>query len=283
MSTNYELSRAKVLLQSDYGVNQKIGVALVSSVGGPEQDTELKTLLSNSSQKLAWCLFYHLQTHIEQIYIKGAEYTGSSDLKILEQFPNLTKVYITEKGYRGQNYFHKKEKMLPKLKVLSLARNEMGFPSGVCYHTNLEKLYLNHNLIGKIPAEIHQLKQLKVLSLSHNRMHRVSSYLGCLRELEILNLSHNYLKSFSGGVETLPKLEILNISHNYIQELPNWIHKMTNLKQLNIRQNKLSELPECIEQMTHLETLYLEGNPVCKDSRYMDYLEACLPNTIIKY
>lgn len=59
---------------------------------------------------------------------------------------------------------------------------------------NLEVLNISdNNLRGALPAEIRNLRNLKVLNASNNQMTGVPAEIGQLAELEVLDLSNNQL------------------------------------------------------------------------------------------
>lgn len=88
-------------------------------------------------------------------------------------------------------------------------------PASVLTQTNLEELNISHNrLTGALPAEIRQLKKLKILDMSYNDMTGIPAEIGQLNDLEILNLSHNQFTGLPYELGNLKNLKILDLSGN---------------------------------------------------------------------
>ena len=72
----------------------------------------------------------------------------------------------------------------------------------------------SNNLTGALPAEIRQLKYLRVLNASNNQMTGVPAELGQLAFLEVLDLSNNQLTGLPNELGNLKNLKTLNLSGN---------------------------------------------------------------------
>lgn len=81
------------------------------------------------------------------------------------------------------------------LKRLDLSHNQIRDLHGIGHCTSLEELYLAHNLIEEIPAEVGALKAMVCLFLDRNRIVSVPSalFLGCT-SLHTLSMHGNPLK-----------------------------------------------------------------------------------------
>lgn len=94
-------------------------------------------------------------------------------------------------------------------------KNLQKLPEYVLKITDLEELDISNNkLTGALPAEIRQLKKLKVLNCSDNLMTGVPAEIGQLENLEVLNLANNDLTGLPNELGNLKKLKILNLSGN---------------------------------------------------------------------
>lgn len=93
-------------------------------------------------------------------------------------------------------------------------------PAYVLKMSNLEELNISNNQIsGALPAEIHDLRNLRVLDVSDNLMTGVPAEVGQLQNLEVLNLSNNKLTGLPNELGNLKKLRVLNLSgNNYSQQ-----------------------------------------------------------------
>lgn len=88
-------------------------------------------------------------------------------------------------------------------------------PAYVLKISSLEELNISNNKIGgALPAEIHDLKKLRVLDASNNLMTGVPAEVGQLQNLETLNLSNNKLTGLPNELGNLKKLKVLNLSGN---------------------------------------------------------------------
>lgn len=258
MSTNIETidyDRLKALLQNPFAINQKLGLMLIKSIARPIQDRALEVLLSNSVDKLKWCIEYELSDQIKMIAIKKSWV----DIRIIGQFKELEYLYLTDQVYWAT--FEQAFAKLAKLQTLSLARNHLvKLPKSIFELNSLKKIYLNENRLLKLPANIMVFK-----------------------ELEYLNLANNRLKQLPTQVSSLRNLKTLNLAGNYLTKLPDSIGNLTNLRKLVLSNNKLQIIPLSIMRAKQLESLYLYQNPVCKNSELMEALQTCLPNTDIRF
>lgn len=258
MSTTIDLidyDRIKTLLQNPFALNQQLGLMLIKSINTPIEDRVLKLLMTNSIDKLKWCIEYKLIDKIKIIALKNVWI----DARIIGQCVDVEYLYLTDQTYWG--CFEHAFAQLSKLKTLSLAKNKLAkFPVSIFKLKNLKRLYLNGNHLLKLPASI-------MLS----------------QKLEYLNLANNRLKNLPTQITSLRELQVLNLSGNYLTKLPDSIGCLTNLRKLMLSNNKLQIIPLSIMRAKQLETLYLYQNPVCKNSKLMEELQTCLPNTDIRF
>jgi CCR4-NOT transcription complex subunit 6 len=74
---------------------------------------------------------------------------------------------------------------------------------------NLTALFLNGNILTRIPAEIAQLSHLTMLDLSHNKLRSLPAELGDMISLCHLYLNHNQLRVLPYELGKLFRLQTL--------------------------------------------------------------------------
>lgn len=99
------------------------------------------------------------------------------------------------------------------------ATNLTSVPQSIFDKTNTVELNVSYNnLTGSLPAEVRQLKNLKVLNLSHNQMTGVPAEIGQLSGLEVLDLSYNQLTGLPYELGNLQNLKTLVLTGNAYSE-----------------------------------------------------------------
>ncbi|MCP4438957.1 MAG: leucine-rich repeat domain-containing protein [Aureispira sp.] len=250
-----DFDRLKNLLKNPFAINQQVALMLIKSMEETIQDYELKVLMTNSIDKIKWCIEYDLINKVKMIVLKDTWI----DVRVIVKCVDTEYLYLTDNVHWSS--FEGTLGNMTKLKTLSLARNRLAkFPVSILELKDLKKLYLNQNRLDRLPAGIMHMKGLKALNLSHNRFKKLPTQIIGLESLEELNLSNNRLT-----------------------KLPNSIAALTNLRKLVLSNNKLQTIPLSIMRAKQLETLYLYQNPVCKNSQLLEDLQTCLPNTDIRF
>ncbi|WMX17520.1 hypothetical protein [Aureispira sp. CCB-E] len=277
ITTDIDFDRVKALLASPLEQNQRVGLALLNSIKIPQDET-LAELMTNSNDKLLWCIEFDLT---EKVTIIKLEQGFSRRNISLAPFVNLEKLYFNQQNWnRGQIPFA----TLKGIKTVSLTGHQLHeFPKNIRVLNQLETLYLGKNRFIKIPAEIGQLKMLRVLILSRNRLKSLPTHLFRLSRLNNLNLSNNHLTTIPRDIGLLQNLEILNVASNKLRDLPTSIGELRQLKILNLNGNHLESLPNQIRNLTQLETLHLRGNPIAKNKGLLNHLQRLLPNTSLLF
>ena len=81
-------------------------------------------------------------------------------------------------------------------------------------YTFLDKLFINHNKLSKLPSSIGKLKLLSLLDASNNALTELPAELGMLTNLRHLHLFDNQIAEFPAELGTLYQLETLGIEGN---------------------------------------------------------------------
>ncbi len=121
------------------------------------------------------------------------------------------------------------DKLTPQ-KRLDISNHKLTkLPNYVLQETALEELNISNNQIaGALPAEIKNLKNLKILNMSNNLMTDIPAEIGQLQNLVSLNLANNLFTGLPLELGNLKNLQTLIISGNNYSE-----------KDLNIIKNQL--------------------------------------------
>lgn len=82
----------------------------------------------------------------------------------------------------------------------------------------LQKLYLNHNNLDRLPATIGRLKSLVELDVSGNQLRELPAEIGMLINLERLMLVDNHLRTLPYELGHLYKLSALGVEGNPLNE-----------------------------------------------------------------
>lgn len=86
--------------------------------------------------------------------------------------------------------------------------------SGLFSFTFLINLYLNHNQLSGIPAQVCKLRHLELLDLSGNQLRSIPPELGMLTNLKELYLFDNNLSTIPPELGTLHQLQTIGIEGN---------------------------------------------------------------------
>ncbi|XP_056129144.1 fibromodulin [Lampris incognitus] len=150
------------------------------------------------------------------------------------------------------------------IKYVYLQRNQItGIQDGVFDNaTNLMWVVLFHNQLSsdKIGKNIFsKLKNLERLYLDHNELTRVPANLP--KSIRDLRLGHNKISKIqSNSFEGMTNLTNLHLHANVIEEVGGAFKGLKSLTTLNMRKNKLRKIPDNLPERLH--QLYLEFNSI---------------------
>jgi hypothetical protein len=131
-------------------------------------------------------------------------------------------------------------------------------PQEVFKYKNLRKLFLQDNLITKIPAEIKRLKLLCTLDVSNNSVTSLYASVFELNNLKVLIVNDNKIKNIPPQIKKLNKLKILGIANNQLVSLNSNFEFLKELKELNLSGNKFQVFPDQIYTLRKLEKLWIK-------------------------
>lgn len=130
------------------------------------------------------------------------------------------------------------------------------------FWARLEGLYLEHNNIASLPAEISSLKNLKRLNLGHNCLQEFPESITSLTMLELLVMRSNNFSIIPTSISALQKLKQLHLDTNKIESIPPSMSLLQNITELDFSRNKVRTIPPELCQMSKLTRLWLEQNPL---------------------
>lgn len=122
----------------------------------------------------------------------------------------------------------------------------------------LQKLYLDHTEIIKLPKEIGQMTNLKRLILNYNNLEEVPKEIGQLLHLEMIDLAVNNLKQLPVELFTLKKVSFLNLNYNLLTFLPKEIGQLENLHKFYLFRNYIYVIPDEIKNLSNLLFLSID-------------------------
>ncbi len=131
--------------------------------------------------------------------------------------------------------------------IPSLADSQGGLAWLVTGLPHIEELNLANNRLSRVPAELGELKSLKVLRLGGNDLCSLPTELSQLAEMRELYVHDNSIgdggECFDKILPAMSHLEVLDINHNQMTKLPDGLLCCVNLLKLNADNNSLSMLP----------------------------------------
>lgn len=141
--------------------------------------------------------------------------------------------------------------------------NLMGsIPTEIGNLKNLIHLDIRSNSIVNIPTEIGELKSLETFLIQSNYISEIPTELGLLNNLNILDMSNNNIYYLPDQLSLLNSLTMLNMAFNKLVDIPSSIGKMENLTYLDVSYNFLEEIPSEMGKLKKLEILNLEQNNI---------------------
>jgi Leucine-rich repeat (LRR) protein len=158
------------------------------------------------------------------------------------------------------------------------------FPREILRLTALKGLFLKGNALKEIPEDIGTLYELIELNLADNLdLGKLPAGICNLRNLKKLDIRYCGLTELPHDIGNLKSLESLQMWGNAFIELPSGITELTNLKELYLKNNKLTSMPYGMIKMDNLKYVDVQLNYLCNvlpevdawlagmDRRYKDH------------
>jgi len=150
-----------------------------------------------------------------------------------------------------------------------------SLPAEIGQLTNLTELNLHGNRLTSVHKELEEKELLKIieeadrdgrteLDLSNEKIKSLPAEIGQLKNLKVLDLSGNSLTWLPTEISKLSKLERLDLSSNKINVLPTEIGQLSNLQEFDIYRNELKEFPVALTYCNKLKALRMGGEPTGK-------------------
>ncbi|GJZ80528.1 MDIS1-interacting receptor like kinase 2-like protein [Tanacetum coccineum] len=179
-------------------------------------------------------------------------------------YPSLVYLDVSHNNFHGQLSLNWSK--CKKLTALGLGYNNIsGSIPPEFGKTQLQRLDLTSNrLVGEIPKELGQMKDMLYLSLSDNKLSGVIPHeLRSLHSLLALDLSNNTLTGpIPRYISDWAQIVYLNLSHNKLTEkIPSEIGKLSHLTKLDLSWNLLTnEIPSAFQSLVGLAIMNLSHN-----------------------
>jgi Leucine-rich repeat (LRR) protein len=109
-----------------------------------------------------------------------------------------------------------------KLEILDLSNNNLSnIPSFIFKFKSLREIYLNGNLIEKIPRDLLPVQKLKSVTASSQENERSSENNGLLENIEVMQFNDNKLEQIPDDFFVhFKKLKAIHIANNPLKEPP---------------------------------------------------------------
>lgn len=158
-------------------------------------------------------------------------------------------------------------------------------PAKVCTLSNLQRLWVSHNLLKSLPTDLDRLvslkelflhrnafedfplpicslKSIEILWLSSNKIKKIPNEISQLTTLKRIHLDDNKIRCLPPALCTLSTLEVLYLNKNCLETVSNDIGNLTNLKRLYLQSNYITDIPSGISKLSSIKILSLDNNKI---------------------
>ncbi|XP_034478987.1 leucine-rich repeat-containing protein 10 [Drosophila innubila] len=144
---------------------------------------------------------------------------------------------------------------------LNLSHYQMAeLPEIIKRCDTLMKLYLNQNILTKVPSSLGNLFRLQVLALDYNKLTEFPMCICQLVRLKFLNVSCNNIICLPPELGNLTALETFWCNNTGLRILPAEISNCERLQTLGVRGNRLRTLPSSMGTLSELRWFTAENN-----------------------
>lgn len=125
--------------------------------------------------------------------------------------------------------------------------------------SNVRELYLDHNLLRRVPQSLCTgMFSLTHLTLHNNKLDSLPENIGDLQNLREIRIDHNQITRLPDSICTLQHLRLLHIDGNPITSLPEEIGKLSELLDLGIGSCSIDRLPQSFTKLSKLILFWFE-------------------------
>ena len=158
---------------------------------------------------------------------------------------------------------------LPNFTTLNLSHNNLNeIPENIKTNLHLSNLRLSYNSINTSTSisRLATVKKLKYLWLDHNDIEKLPAEIGELTQMSELYLGNNAISELPNEIEKCNNLCVLYLGDNQFKSLPEQIIDMRILYMLVIYGNKISEISEDFQKLkSPLAILVLDKNKLSSE------------------
>ena len=167
------------------------------------------------------------------------------------------------------------------LNQLKLANNMLtSLPHQIWNCVGLFLLDVDNNYIETLPDGISRAVQLRNLFASNNSLGSIPDEIGDTN-LATLNLGGNQIRTLPASLGKLKFLKQFRLNGNvHISQLPKELGGMERLYSFDVRNNSLRSIPKEFENLKRLTYFYLDGNPICNSSRWVNSVPQAIHGSV---
>ncbi|XP_035238988.1 fibromodulin-like [Anguilla anguilla] len=190
-----------------------------------------------------------------------AMYCNGRGLQHIPYVPSRMKyVYLQNNEISGipdDTFENSTEIVWLMLQQNQLTSDQIG-PNAFTKLTNLQRLYLDNNLLNQVPPNLPT--SIRVLRLTSNNITVIEegTFSG-MDDLTILQLHDNSIEEVGGALKSLPSLTLLDISGNRLRKVPGLLPE--RLHQLYLESNSIDVVPaDFLHKLSQLQFVRLANN-----------------------